>query len=166
MTLENAVERMTEAAELAAAKLREAGASVSVEVDYMNSYLKTVDEAQAKFVTTSLVITAEGIPEGKEYCISLGAELRRGNIDAERLECDILKFEKLVDEAADRIYACENKSEAVSALATEAEAEFDKLVEKLNEDHRKGKLISAIGMGLVIIGVVILFIIATLQGVK
>ena len=166
MTLECAVERMTEAAELAAVKLRAAGALVSVAVEYLSSYLKTVDEAHAKFVTVSLVITSDGLPEDEEYCISLGAELRRGNIDSERLECDILKFEKLVAEAEGRISAVENKREAITALAAEAAAEFDRLVAKLNEDHRKGKIISAIGMALVIIGVILLFIVATLEGLK
>ena len=49
----------------------------------------------------------------------------------------------------------------VTVLAEEANAEYDKLVEKLREDHKKQKVVSAIGIGLFIVGIIILFIVAT-----
>lgn len=159
-----AIERMTEVAEESAERLRALGYLVTVEIDYMNAFLKSVDNpAKARFITVSAVITSPETPKGDEYCLSLGAEIRYGKIDDAQLERDICGFGKMVEESVTRLSEFESKSEGVSVLANEASKEYEALVEKLNSDQKKQRLLSAIGMILVIIGIIVLFAVATLS---
>ena len=128
----------------------------------MNSFLATVTEPKkAKFATVSVVISTDDTEEGDEYCLSVGAEIRFGKIDDGQLEKDLAEFGRMVDETVDRLRSYATKSEGISVLAAEANAEYEKLVEKLREDQKKQSVISAIGMALFIVGIVVLFIVAT-----
>ena len=167
MLLDAAVEKMTEAADAASFELGAIGLLTSVEVEYMNALLATTDDPKrAKFVTVSLVIRAAETPEGDEYCLSVGAEIRGGKVEDGQLESDLATFDTMVKETVTRLAAYESKSEGVSVLANEASAEFEKLVEKLKGEQKKQRVISAIGIALAVIGIVVLFVVATLEGVK
>ena len=69
----------------------------------------------------------------------------------------------MVSETLSRLSEYDSNSAAITALANEAQAEYEKLVEKLRADQKKQRIISAIGLSLVIVGIVILFIAATLS---
>lgn len=159
-----AIEKMTAAAESAAEKIRESGLSVSVEHSYMTALLQSTDNPKkAKFITVSVVISAEDTKKGDEYCLSVGAEIRGGKIDDGQLERDLTAFDEMVSETLSRLSEYDSNSAAITALANEAQAEYEKLVEKLRADQKKQRIISAIGLSLVIVGIVILFIAATLS---
>lgn len=162
MLFGQAKDKMIALAEAAAERFRADGLIAKVEVSYMNGFLAMItDEKRAKFITVSVVITTEHIEIGEEYCLSVGAEIRGGKVDDAQLEKDLAEFDGIINETAERLYAFENKSVGVTTLAEEANAEYDKLVEKLREDQRKHKVISAIGMALFVVGIVILFVVAT-----
>ena len=162
MLLNEALAKMKTVAEAAAERLREDGFNAKVESSYMNAFLATVTEPKkAKFATVSVVISTEDTEEGDEYCLSVGAEIRFGKIDDGQLEKDLAEFGRMVDETVERLRSYATKSEGISALAAEANAEYEKLVEKLREDQKKQSVISAIGMALFIVGSVVLFIVAT-----
>ncbi len=164
MHSELAIEKMTAAAEAAAEKIRETGVFVSVECSYMNALLQTTDNPKrAKFITVSAVITAEDTKKGDEYCLSVGAEIRGGRVEESQLDKDLSSFGDMVEETVERLSGFENKSEGVAVLANEAEAEYEKLVERLSAEQKKQRVISAIGLSLVFIGIIILFVVATLS---
>ena len=162
MLFKEATDKMLAVAEAAAERFRADGLIARVEIGYMNAFLATVTEPKkARFMTVSLVITTEHIEEGEEYYLSVGAEIRGGKVDDAQLEKDLAEFDGIVNETAERLSGYENKSVGVTVLAEEANAEYDKLVERLREDHKKQKVVSAIGIGLFIVGIIILFIVAT-----
>ena len=162
MLLNEALDKMKAVAEAAAERFREDGFNAKVETSYMNAFLATVTEPKkAKFATVSVVISTEDTEEGEEYCLSVGAEIRFGKIDDGQLEKDLAEFGRMVDETVERLRSYATKSEGISVLAAEANAEYEKLVEKLREDQKKQSVISAIGMALFIVGIVVLFIVAT-----
>lgn len=163
MLVSAAIERMRAVATDAADRLTSLGYIASVEVDYMNSFLQTVEsEKRAKFITVSVVISSAETPKGDEYCLSLGAEVRGGKVDDAQLEGDITDFTKMVTDSVDRLSAYESKADGVGALAAEANKEYEALVARLHEDQKKQRMLSALGLVLVIIGVVVLFVVATL----
>lgn len=164
MLFSEAKDKMIALAKAAAERFRADGLIAKVEVGYMNGFLAMItDEKRAKFITVSVVITTEHIEIGEEYCLSVGAEIRGGKVDDAQLEKDLAEFEGIIDETAERLSGYENKSVGVTTLAEEANAEYDKLVEKLRDDQKKQRVISAIGMALFIVGIVILFVVATLS---
>ena len=90
MTLNETICRMQEVVSAAKEKLEGNGFTMSVETDYMDKMLRTVSGTKgARYVTVSLVVGAEGLEEGDEYCMSLGADISRKGINAEQLEKDI-----------------------------------------------------------------------------
>lgn len=164
MLVNTAIERMRAVATEAADRLSALGYLASVEVDYMNAFLQTVEsEKKAKFITVSVVISSADTPKGDEYCLSLGAEVRGGKVDDAQLEKDVTEYGRMVDDSIDRLAAYESRAEGVSALAAEASKEYEALVAKLREDEKKQRMLSAIGLTLAILGVIILFVVATLS---
>ncbi len=159
-----AIDKMRATAEEAAEKIRAAGVYAKVECSYMNALLQTVENPKrAKFITVSVVISAEDTKKGDEYCLSVGAEIRGGRVEEAQLERDLSSFGDMIDETLERLSGFENKGEGVSVMANEAQAEYERLVEKLRADQKKQRIISAIGLSLVFVGIVILFIVATLS---
>ena len=77
MTVSEAIAKMQATVDASREKLEGNGFVMSVETDYMNGMLRTVDTPErARYVTVSLVVSAEGVAEGEEYCMSLGADIR------------------------------------------------------------------------------------------
>lgn len=164
MTVDAAIARMTEVADLATERLSALGYTATVELDFMNGMLRTVeDKSRAKFITATVVITSPDTPKGDEYCLSLGTEIRGGKVDGDQLERDIVEYGKMVDGSVERLSKFESKAEGVSALAEEASKEYEALVERLNADQKKQRVISTVGMLLVLVGVILLFVVATLS---
>ena len=159
-----AIEKALAVAESAAERIRGTGLFASVEQSFMTALLQTTDNPKrAKFITVSLVISAEDTKKGDEYCLSVGLEIRGGRVDDGQLERDLGSFEEMVSETLERLSEFESNGAAVTALAGEAQAEYDKLVERLSADQKKQRIISAIGLSLMFIGILILFIVATLS---
>lgn len=163
MQSEIAIEKMLATAGVAAEKIRAIGLSAAVEKSYMNPLLQTVDNPKkAKYITVSVVISAPETKAGEEYCLSVGAEMRGGRVDEDLLEKDLSTLNNMIDETIDRLSTFDNKGEGVATLANEAEEEYRALVDKLSADQKKQRIISAIGLALVFIGIIILFTVATL----
>ena len=162
MQFNEAIEKMTATAEAAAEKIRNFGLSAVVEKSYMNPLLQTVDNPKkAKYITVSVVISTPETKEGDEYCLSVGAEMRGGKIDDDLLLKDLDTLNSMIDETIERLSTFENRAEGVAILANEAEEEYQKLVGKLSEEQKKQRVISAIGVALVFVGIIILFMVAT-----
>ncbi len=163
MQSEIAIEKMTATAEAAAEKIRTIGLSASVERSYMNPLLQTTDNPKkAKYITISVVISAPETKAGEEYCLSVGAEMRGGKIDEAMLEKDLSTLDSMIDETIERLSSFDNKTEGVATLANEAEEEYRALIDKLAGEQKRQRIISAIGLALVFIGLIVLFTVATL----
>ena len=164
MTVIEAIEKMQAAVSSSRERLEGNGFTLSVETDYMNRMFKSVEDVQkAKYITVSLVVSDESTAEGEEYCMSLGAEIRGGKIDGERLDEDIQNYLKMVDDAAALLAGYENKTEGLAELTRRAGEEYEKLVARIEEDNKKSRRLSMISNIIFIVGIVLLFIVAFLM---
>lgn len=163
MTLNETISRMQEVVTAAKDKLEGNGFKMSVETDYMDRSLRTVNDVKkAKYVTVSLVIGAEGLEEGDEYCMSLGADISKKGINSEQLEKDIVNYGTMVDEAVKTLEGFENKTEGLALLTKKAGEEYEKLLKKIEEEQQKSRRLSMIINTVFIVGLVILFMVAML----
>ena len=168
MKLELARSKMTEIAEGAAERLRALGVEATVEFDYMDGMLRSVEPGKrVRYLTVSVIIAAEGIAKGEEYCLSLGAMLRRGEIDEEMLTRDSDKFNEMINDTVKRLEGAESVTEVIKQMTTEAEAECEKLLEKLEADNKRNRRISTISsvvIFVIIIAVYVIFMLVSGNG--
>ena len=161
ISVHEALEKMQAIVADAKARLEGNGFVMSVETEYMNAMLRTVtDVNRAKFITVALVVSAEGVAEGDEYCMSLGAQISRGGVDEERLAKDAENFNGMVDEAIAVLEKYDNKTEGLGVLTAKANEEYEKLLAKIKEDQDKSRRVSRIINIVVIAGIALLFILA------
>ena len=164
MTLNEAVEKMQLLAEEAKERLLVYGFDMKIESEYMNASLRAVeDPKKAKYLTTALVVSGEGIKEGEEYCLSIGALINRGKVDDSQLESDSAKFSQMVDEMIETLDSYDDKVEGLHVLIEKANEEYKKLVAEIEENQKKAKKMSAIINTVFIVGIFILFIVALLR---
>lgn len=164
MTVSEAIAKMQATVEASREKLEGNGFVMSVETDYMNGMLRTVDTPErARYVTVSLVVSAEGVAEGEEYCMSLGADIRRKKVDETQLDKDIQNYLTMVDEAAEVIANYEDKTEGLAHLTKKASEEYEKLVAKIEEEQKKSRKVALIGNIIFIVGIALLFIVTFLR---
>ena len=164
MTLNEAVEKMTALAKEAEERLSTYGFDTKIESEYMNSTFQTVeDPKKAKFATTALVVGGEGIAEGDEYCMSIGAQIVRGKIDDAQLERDSAKFNQMVDEMIATLEKHDDKIAGLNELTTKANEEYKKLMADIEENQKKIKKMSMIINIVFIVGLFILFLVAMLR---
>ena len=164
MTVTEAIEKMQEAVAAAKDRLEGNGFIMSVETDYMNAMLRSVSDAsKAKYVTVSLVVGKDGGKEGEEYCMSLGAEIVRKSVNDEQLSKDIEGYEKMVNEALEVLEGYEDKGEGLDVLTKRASEEYEKLMAKIKEDQKKTRRVTMIINIVFILGITLLFIVATLK---
>ena len=164
MTLNEAISKMRSVVADSMEMLDGNGFTMSVDTDYMNQMLASVEnEKKAKYVTVSLVITAEGINEGDEYCMSLGAMIARGGVDEAQLKKDIGGYMDMVKEAVEVLKGYENKTEGLKYLTDKASEEYEQLLKKIEEEQKKNRRLAMIGNVVFIVGIALLFIVALLR---
>ena len=164
MILSEAISKMQGTVASAMERLEGNGFVMSVETDYMNQMLRSVDSAaKAKYVTVSLVVSTKDGKEGEEYCMSLGAMIARGGIDEGQLERDIASFNEMVDEAVEVLAKYEDKNEGHAYLTAKASEEYDKLLKKIDEEHKANRKRSMIINLAFIIGLALLLVISFLK---
>lgn len=135
----------------------------STEIAYMDVWMRTItDPLKAKYVTVSLVISADGIDSGDEYCLSVGAKVSKKNAEKGLIERDIKEFDNLVDEAVEKISGAERAADAVNELANAASNEFDDLVTKIQASEKKQRLYSLIGI-VAILAVFAIFVVVSMN---
>lgn len=165
MKLDEALSAMTSLVEEQSKRFIGLGVTAKIETDLMDRALGSVTSPKkARFVTVTLVLSAEGITEGEEYCLSLGAEIKGSKVN-ETIAKDMDSFVNMVDEALEQLSSYENKAEGIKALATAASREFDELVDKIKGESKKQKITGLISV-LAIIAIFALFIFITMTGGK
>ena len=164
ITVSEAIGKMQSTVAHAMERLEGNGFTMSVETDYMNQMLASVsDPKKAKYVTVSLVISADGIAAGDEYCMSLGAMISRSGINDERLEKDIESYNSMVNEALEVLSGYDNKKEGLEFLTKKASEEYEKVLAKIEEERKKSKRIVTISNIVFIVGIALLFLVAFLK---
>ena len=164
MLATDAISKMQATVTEAMSRLDGNGFVMSVEIDYMNQMLNSVeDTAKAKYVTVSLVVASKDCKKGDEYCMSLGAMIVHGKIDDAQLERDIEGFGKMVNEALEVLEKYENKDEGLAYLTAKANEEYEQLVKKMEDERAKNKRLAMIGNIVFIVGIALLFIVAFLK---
>lgn len=161
MTLKDAVVKMQDAVNASMSRLEGNGFLMSVETDYMNRSLKSVEDMRkAKCVTVSLVINTKDGKKGEEYCMSLGAMVTSRGIDEKQLDSDIEGYNKMVDEAIDTLAYYENKGEGLAFLTKKANEEYERFMKEIEEGQKKNKRLATISNIVFFIGIALLFIYA------
>ncbi len=137
------------------------GIVAKVECDLLDKKMNEVESlSRAKIVTVSLVLSAEGVKDGEEYCLSLGAEVSHGSVN-ETLTRDMRDFEELVGQTLIRLAKYENKSEGIHALVKESEGELDGIASDIRARSRK-RIITAAVAALAIGAIIALAVVITL----
>lgn len=157
MNKTDGLKKMTEIVSLAAERFTELGITAKIETDYMNRMLGPVGSIEkAKYITVTLILSTDEIQKDEEYCLSLGAEIKGSNIDDSILEKSIANFEQMIEETVDKLSEYENKTEAITVLAQTASEEVERLMEKIKASEKKQRLITYIGIAVIIVIFVIL----------
>lgn len=163
MNAKQTVDTLTAAVKAAKERLDELDVVTSTEIAYMDAWMRTItDPLKAKYVTVSLVISADDIDSGEEYCLSVGAKISRKNVEEALIERDIREFDRLVDEAVEKISAAEKAADAVTELANAASNEFDDLVTKIKASEKKQRLYSIVGV-VAILAVFAIFVVVSMN---
>ncbi len=158
MNYKETLDRMTEVVKECQEGFDTLGIVTRLEYDYMDRVMKSIESPErAKYLTVTLVLTTDNTPEGEEYCLSLGAEVKNGKVDEDALDRDIENFRTLVSNTKRRVGDYDSSEAAIREMANEASDEFKQLVEKIKEDEKKQKLTSIIG----IVCVIAIFVIVT-----
>ena len=137
--------------------------------DGLGLYLSTENEAcerklkpalsidRASTISSTLTIGADGMSEDDYYCIYLGINVRRGEVNDEELSKALAAFRATAEKTAEAIKEQESPAVALAELGRIADEEFKKIVEKT----KKRSSVTGIGMALFWIGILIIFLVAS-----
>ena len=163
MTVNEALRRMRARIEEAVSRLSPFGVELARETEYMNSlYKPTEDEKRARFISVSVIISAEGLKDEDVYYLTLSAEIKRGQVNEELLQKSENEFERYLSDAEKRLGEAENPAAALAELSAEANAEWTEMLGKLETAKKRATVVNIVGGALMLIGIVILILLAVL----
>jgi len=163
MTVNEALELMTAKADERLAELEKTGVTVRKTVEYLNSFFgEAKNPAKAKFVNVTLTLSTEGLDEELEYCISLSAHIKRGKVNEEELSKTVVEFDKCISDTVNKLEYGDSLLGTLKELAEESEKEYEKLLSELEDMTKKQRRNSVIGTFIVIGGILLLVLVATL----
>lgn len=162
MTANEALERITARVNEAKARFVGLGVKVNTETEYMNSLFKSTDNpARAKFMSVSLIISADGLCDDDIYYLSLSCEVKGKKVDEAMLEKSEAEFEKYLNDTVTRLAEGDPKA-VLEALSKEANAEWEEVLGKLQKSQKRATLINIIGGALIVVGIAVLILVAVL----
>ena len=139
MLQNEAIKKMHEAAARSARMFETLGLTVKIELDYMDKLLNPVPSPEdAKFVFVSAVIS-KGAEAKDEYSMSVGAEIKRGTVDEDVLERDIVDFLSMTEEIYERLSGCEDVNEEIRLLTQETSDEYSSFLESFPMSDKKNR---------------------------
>ena len=160
MNLNEALKVMHERADMLADKFTAAGVTVTKEQKYLSPvFAELENEKRAKYVIVSLTLSAPGLEEEYEYCLSIGTDLRRGRINMEKLEKSLDEFTYYAESALGRITDENNVKETLYKLSAEANEEHEKLIAELRESQKKWQKLNTYFLLGAILVIILVFII-------
>ena len=132
---------------------------LSIESEACDARLKAVSSIEsARNISSTLTIGADGMSEEDYYCIYLGINVKRGEVNETELEKALSAFRSTVKKTVEALREGDTPSSVLLELGRVAEEEFEKIMEKA----KKTSTTTGIGMALIVIGVLIMFLVATL----
>lgn len=164
MTRDEAIKLMCEKVDGAMSRFRDFPLILTREEFASDLRLNPVKFERAKYINATLVINTrdrDDEEEGAEYRIGIGAEVRYGEVSEAELNESILDFERRVEEAVAAISSAECAEEAVAELDRVAQEEYEALAKEIDEKAKKMRPLYIIGALAFIVGLIILFILAT-----
>ena len=137
--------------------------SVKVERDLMDKlFSPTEKERAARFIAVSIVLSAEGGSSEDEYALSLGAEVKRGEVSEGELSRSLAELDRAIDETVRRLTEAEDVAAELSALCRESEAEYDVFLGEMKKSSRRA-MIRSVAFSVIIIIIMILLSFFTRQ---
>ena len=162
MNVNEALERITAKVNEAARRFDGLGVNVTTETEYMNAFFKPTDSpAKARFMSVSLIISAEGLRDEDIYYLTLSCEIKGKRVDEALLEKSESEFEKYLNDTAERL-ADGTPKEVLQTLSKEANAEWEEVLGRIQKSQKRATLINIIGGALIVVGIAVLILIAVL----
>lgn len=157
------MELMRERVDAAIARFTSYGISATREEFASDLRLNPVKFENAKYINATLVLrTPETEDEdGTEYRIGIGAEIKYGEVSEAEFEESVADFDRRVDEALEALAKSDDAASVIRELDRVAALEYEELVREIEEKAKKLRPLYIIGALLFIVGLVILFIVAT-----
>ena len=157
------MESMREMVDAAISRFASYGISATRKEFASDLRLNPVKFERAKYINATLVLR---VPEtededGAEYRIGVGAEIKHGEVVEADFAESVSDFERRVEEALEALSKSENPRDVIRELDRAAELEYEALAEEIEEKAKKMRPLYIIGALLFIVGMVILFIVAT-----
>ena len=126
--------------------------TVKIERDLMDRMFSPTDkERSARFITVSLVISAVDGAKEDEYALSLGAEVKHGEVDEGELSKSLAELDAAIDETVTRLSAAEYIPTEISRMCRESEEEYDLFLAEVKKSSRRAMIRSAVFSGIIII---------------
>ena len=163
MTLHEAGDYMMRVVSERAERFSGLGLSVKIERDLMDRlYVETKKEKAARFITVSIVLTDESGRTADEYALSLGAEIKRGEVSETELSRSLAELDTAITETLKRLSRAKDTTAELSTLCRESEAEYDLFLEKMKKSSRVS-MIRSVGFSLIILILMIVLSFLTRQ---
>ncbi len=145
-----AISKIREAAERAALPFTELGLGTDIEMFCYDARLRETDAEKARYISAILTVNLPD-SEGKihEYSLNVGCDATRRGVSEESLDKAILDFDEECRRVYDMLSESEDKLAVIDELFAVGEAEYEKLIKKLN--HIKNILIIGSIIAIVII---------------
>ena len=163
MKRDEVMEMMREKVDAAIARFASYGISATREEFASDLRLNPVKFEKANYINATLVVRTPETEEedGAEYRIGVGAEIKYGEaVEAEFTE-SVADFDRRVEEALEALASSEDPASVIRELDRAAELEYEALAREIEEKAKKMRPLYIIGALLFIVGLVILFIVAT-----
>ena len=163
MTLHEAGDYMMRLVSERAERFSGLGLSVKIERDLMDRlFSPTEKEKSARFITVSIVLGREDGVSKDEYALSLGAEVKRGEVHESELSRSLAELDAAITETVRRLSSAEDKGAELSALCRESDAEYDVFLNKMKKSSRIS-MIRSVAFSVIILLLMILLSFLTRQ---
>ena len=137
---------------------------IKVEEYYSDLRLNPVKFEKAKYINVTLVINTRDEDDdeaGFEYRIGIGAEIKYGDVVEYDLEESIKDFQTRCEECVTALAEGGDVDSVIGALSRAADEEYERLAKEIEEKAKKMRPLYIIGALLFIVGVCIMFFLAT-----
>ena len=158
MTIYEATERLREIANEASKRLEALPLYIHTEEFFSDARLGPTVQEKAKYISVTLVISTAAPDDedgGIEHRIGIGVEVKSKKVSEDDIEAARLDFEKIIDDACERLTSAEVCADELAALENEADEKYREMIEAYKKSLPK-KLLLLIGAVIIAVGLIVL----------
>ena len=158
MTIHEATERLREIADDAARKFEGLPLYVHTEEFFSDARLGPTIEEKAKYISVTVVLCTNAPDDengGVEHRIGIGVEVKSKKVSEEDIEAARIDFEKVIEEAHERLVSAEVCADELAIIEKEADEKYREMIEEYKKSLPK-KMFMLIGAVIVAVGLIVL----------